>query len=355
MAGSSSSPPNSISTSPSVTSLKYVETDGDQWEPEFEYESDSNSEITFTGDEVRSSASSQFSFTYDNGRRYHSDRFKSEYYLPNDECEQDRLDLYHHIFLSLLGGALYISPLQNPKKILDVGTGTGIWAMDIADEHPEAEVVGTDLSPIQPPWVPPNCRFEVEDMEEDWPYAPNYFDFIHIRSLSGSFQDWDQVLLKAHSHLEPGGYLEYQDYAGEIFYHDGTRPPDDDIEKSAFAYYLKVVNDASIKRKRPFKVAQTMKARFENLGLENVKEHRAVWPLGDWPKDPKLKELGRWGRIGAIDSIAPFAVGYLRREGWTHEEIAELCSKVRKDIGRGGSKYYCEGWFICGRKPNPRN
>lgn len=33
---------------------------------------------------------------------------------------------------------------------LDIGTGTGIWAIDFADEHPETTVIGTDLSPIQP-------------------------------------------------------------------------------------------------------------------------------------------------------------------------------------------------------------
>ena len=77
--------------------------------------------------------SSIFSFTYANGRRYHSDRFKNQYFLPNDENEQDRLDLYHHIFLSLLGGKLYTAPLDNPQMVLDVGTGTGIWAIDFAE------------------------------------------------------------------------------------------------------------------------------------------------------------------------------------------------------------------------------
>ncbi|WYZ43908.1 hypothetical protein EsH8_VII_000344 [Colletotrichum jinshuiense] len=35
-------------------------------------------------------------------------------------------------------------------RVLDIGTGSGIWAMDFADEHPEAEVLGVDLSAIQP-------------------------------------------------------------------------------------------------------------------------------------------------------------------------------------------------------------
>lgn len=48
------------------------------------------------------------------------------------------------------------------------GTGTGIWAIDMADTYPAAQVIGTDLSPVQPIFVPPNCRFEVDDFELDW-------------------------------------------------------------------------------------------------------------------------------------------------------------------------------------------
>ena len=77
-------------------------------------------------------ASSVFSFVYVNGRRYHSESYKG-YFMPNDEGEQDRLDLYHHMFLLLLGGDLYTAPLDKPQRVLDVGTGTGIWAIDFAE------------------------------------------------------------------------------------------------------------------------------------------------------------------------------------------------------------------------------
>ena len=49
--------------------------------------------------------------------------------LPNDEQEQERLDILHHVFRLTLGGALCRTQLDNPQKILDVGTGTGIWAL----------------------------------------------------------------------------------------------------------------------------------------------------------------------------------------------------------------------------------
>lgn len=76
---------------------------------------------------------------------------------------------------------------SNIKRCLDFGTGTGIWAIDFADEFPNCEVIGTDLSPIQPTWVPPNLKFFVDDVESDWSYnVDNHFDFIHGRMMGGA-------------------------------------------------------------------------------------------------------------------------------------------------------------------------
>lgn len=36
--------------------------------------------------------------------------------------------------------------------MLDIGTGTGLWAIEMADLFPNATVIGTDLSPVQPNW-----------------------------------------------------------------------------------------------------------------------------------------------------------------------------------------------------------
>lgn len=61
------------------------------------------------------------------------------------QTEQERLDLHHEVFFDLLHGKHHLAPLENPERILDIGTGTGIWAMDVAVDYPEAEVIGIDL------------------------------------------------------------------------------------------------------------------------------------------------------------------------------------------------------------------
>jgi hypothetical protein len=71
-------------------------------------------------------------YEYENGRRYHAFR-SGKYALPNDEQEQDRLDMMHHIYSLMLGGKLHLSPLDDPQHILDVGCGTGIWVIDMAE------------------------------------------------------------------------------------------------------------------------------------------------------------------------------------------------------------------------------
>ena len=62
---------------------------------------------------------------FENGRRYHTR--DSKWYVPNDEDEQDRMDVVHHLWKLLLGGELvkYKDRVDDWSRVLDVGTGTG--------------------------------------------------------------------------------------------------------------------------------------------------------------------------------------------------------------------------------------
>jgi methylase of polypeptide subunit release factors len=68
--------------------------------------------------------------------------------MPNDEKEQDRFDLHHEIIRLAWDSKLHEAPITDSHRILDIGTSTGIWTIDVADQYPMAGVIGTDLSPI---------------------------------------------------------------------------------------------------------------------------------------------------------------------------------------------------------------
>ena len=61
--------------------------------------------------------------------------------------EQDRLFYQHQIFVHALEGRLTTTRLlPSTRRILDLGTGPGHWAVAMAQTHPGAEVVGIDMT-----------------------------------------------------------------------------------------------------------------------------------------------------------------------------------------------------------------
>jgi hypothetical protein len=87
------------------------------------YETDANSATS------TSLSSSARDYAFENGRRYHKFR-EGQYNFPNDEPEQAREDMKHAMVINLCGGKLHYAPLENPQHMIDLGTGTGIWAID---------------------------------------------------------------------------------------------------------------------------------------------------------------------------------------------------------------------------------
>lgn len=169
----------------------------------------------------------------------------------------------------ILGGELHRAPVSDPLEILDIGTGTGIWALDVADKFPQANVTATDLSPIQPNWVPMNLQYEINDCESPWTYNKQ-FDFIHMRNLSGGIADWPKLLRECFDHLSPGGWIEVSNIEATSDSANGSLTPESASRR--WEYHLAAAGAAV---NREFNVVgPQLLEHVSEVGFENVKHEQ---------------------------------------------------------------------------------
>lgn len=234
----------------------------------------------------------------------------------------------HHLFTLVLQDRLYLAPMTQPRHVLDIGTGIGLWARyivsqpltsfnskkltyysNISDAHPKAQILGSDLSPL---WhsdftIRPNLTFEVDDCCSNWTYldeGSELFDLIHIRCLYGSVKDWRRLYQQAFEHLEPGrGWIEQvevsfvprfwytQGEGGGAFCRleeehmgwDSTTVHLDkwDSSTSIFVTWYNFWKECSQRTGKTWFVADQMASLIYEAGFENVCQMRYMLPLFD--------------------------------------------------------------------------
>ncbi|RSL71566.1 hypothetical protein CEP54_001346 [Fusarium duplospermum] len=268
----------------------------------------------------------------------------------NDEQQNESMDINHHVLTLVLDGALYLAPISKDiKKAIDVGTGTGIWAIDFAEAFPETEVIGTDVSPIQPSWVPPNLRFEIDDCTQEWTFAPNSLDYIHMRWLVGSIVDWPQLFKEAYKCLKPGGYIESHEALSRMDCDDGSIH-----EKSAMHQWGKFFVEGGKKIGRSFTIVEdgVQKKGMEEAGFVNVEERNFKVPIGGWPHDPKQKEIGRYAQATLEQDIEGYVLFMANTvEGWSKEEIEVYIRLLRRELHSGKMRPYYLQKVVWAQKP----
>ncbi|KAM5358849.1 hypothetical protein ACJZ2D_014947 [Fusarium nematophilum] len=296
------------------------------------------------------SAISQFTkYDYKHGRRYHANNQGRFYLWPNDDKQNETLELLHHADTLALNGKLHLAPIKdNIQSVLDIGTGTGIWAIEFADDHPGAHVIGVDISPIQPVWVPTNLDFQLDDCNEDWNYRER-FDFIHVRRMCGSIKDWSAFFKQASESLKPGGYIESHEVSMRFECDDETIRPGSPQEK-----WWELFKAAGDKMERSFTIAEddTLRKSMEENGFTNIKEYPSKIPVGRWPKDEQRKEIGRFVLAASYNDLEGFLLRpAIELLGWSQEEVFIFAAVLRKELRSGRAHSYFKRKVIVGQKP----
>ncbi|KAF5644650.1 methyltransferase [Fusarium tjaetaba] len=291
-------------------------------------------------------------YMFENGRRYHSFR-AGAYNFPNDDIEQEREDMKHAMVRLLSGQKLHFAPLdENPQNILDIGTGTGIWAIEMGEQYPSAHVLGIDLSPIQPTWLPPNVHFMVDDVESPWLHPQNHFDYVHSRHTVQGIKDWPQLFSNALQHIKPGGWMELQEihhYPHHARTGDAVPPHEHPV-----AQYWTYINEglAQLGVDFPAAAGGKLATKMQAAGFVNVTERVFHVPLGTWPKNQVLKTVGLYWRTILTDGLQAIALGPMSRGmGWSREQIEVFLVDVRRAYSDHTSLLYMPMHIVYGQKP----
>ena len=114
------------------------------------------------------------------------------------------------------------------------------------------------------------------------------FDMIHQRFLMGSVSKYPRLYKETYDALKPGGWVEIVDM-GCLTYCDDDTVKDD----SALVTWGKLIHEAFHRLGKPFLDIDQHAKILEEQGFINIQSHVVKRPSNDWPKDPKMKEIGR--------------------------------------------------------------
>ncbi|RXK38728.1 hypothetical protein M231_04038 [Tremella mesenterica] len=274
-------------------------------------------------------------FQADRGRRYQA---KNEDYV--------RLDTQHRAFKERQLGRNFLAPIDEVlndgsdyrKGVLDIGTGTGIWAREIAAEYPDADVIGLDLSPMQSrKGVPPNCKFVVHDASKGFPFPTGFFEVVHCRLLMSGIRDWRAFIDEAVRVVRPGGLLVMVECDGWRHLNSGTEE-----EQRALAPGFFKLRDYIIKGLRLRGLdAEAGSTTVPNLlmahpGLEEFNKVYAPLPMWPWSDDPVLRRVGEHMLVDARE--LPEACRKLVVDvcDISNDEYNQLVRGWRDDVGKPG-------------------
>lgn len=197
------------------------------------------------------------------------------YLLPKDALEDQRLNYQHHALYKTISNH-YLAPLTptSAQTILDVGTGTGIWAVEMAHQFPQAHILGVDvaLSSLPRP-LPPNCLFAQANILQGLPFPDGQFAYTHQRLLVAAIPalHWPGVVRELVRVTRPGGWVELLEI-GDVIQNAGP----------ATKRLLTWMTDISKGLGFEMEVLRHLGDLLKQAGCSDIETQEIPVPLGAW-------------------------------------------------------------------------
>ncbi|MBE3568195.1 MAG: class I SAM-dependent methyltransferase [Thermogemmatispora sp.] len=222
------------------------------------------------------------------GRRRRED---IPYLLPKDQEERNRLDYQHYVLRQVFRGNI-LAPvaelLREGIPVLDVGTGTARWAIEVAEAFPRCQVTGFDREPPRSSQnLPPTYRFVQGDLLQGLPFPDHAFGYVHQRLLVAGIPllQWPAVIQELVRVTRHGGWIEMVELGLGLW-------PQGPCLQQVVAWWQQLSAARGMDASQLFLLGRWLR----EAGTVQV-EQRTLWlPVGRWG--------GRLGQLLAQDLLA---------------------------------------------------
>jgi len=160
--------------------------------------------------------------------------------------------------------------------------------------------------------------------------------------------NWDELFRQMLVHTKPGGWVEVVERSICPRSDDDTVGPD-----HFFTLWGKTIMGCGDKWKKSFRIWEESKSRMIHAGFQNVTEARFKWPMNHWPKDPRLKELGRWNQLRVHEGLETYSNRLLTvASGWSFAQAQVFCAEMRDAIKDTKTHAFLDVSIVYGQKPS---
>jgi hypothetical protein len=149
-------------------------------------------------------------------------------------------------------------------------------------------------------------------------------------TVFAGIRDWPLLLTECMNALKPGGWLEVIEMDCKPASDDNSLP-----DNSQVTEFFRLVKEAATSATIGFDldIASKLEGLIQDAGFANVVEEQLKLPLGPWPKNMELSQIGIYEREQFLQGLPSIGMSYLTRvHGWSVKEAEALFEKVAEEV-----------------------